>query len=321
MRAYFTRAVSNILLFARKSATVRHGAGDRIVENSIYGANNKIVESKSGHGNYIVIGAGPVGLYLAYSLLKQQKDAKIIVYEGRLSFDRVQVIRIPFCVANKLPEKVKEKMWADEDSRKRLFESEILPKNIETWPRLGYEWWAFICVGAFQKAMVDNLQAEFGDRFSLVSNPKDFSNVDFNKSFSKIYPNAGMIDAAFCTCGGISQEIRKSEELQKKKPFESKGSGIYWVYRNSEIEDYRRNSKEISFTELGGKGITYAASNNSVRDVQIYTYPIGNLESVFKEMPNSLIKKAEYSSAIKPLTASKAQQHGLSEVEASWLYE
>ncbi len=71
------------------------------------------------------MGGGPVGCYLAYKLLTISSNKQVILFESK-KFERPQVIRIPFIVADDFPLEVKNQMWCDFETRSRIFRSRIL---------------------------------------------------------------------------------------------------------------------------------------------------------------------------------------------------
>lgn len=70
----------------------------------------------------IIVGGGLVGYYLVYKLLETDPKKQVVLFGSRL-FERPQVIRIPFIVADDFPSYVKNKMWCDAQTQARIFES------------------------------------------------------------------------------------------------------------------------------------------------------------------------------------------------------
>lgn len=250
--------------------------------------------------NYIIFGGGPVGCYLAYKLLKQA-NARIFIFEGRI-FERPQVIRIPFCVAQDLPEEVKNIMWFDENTRLRIFNSYQVD-NIDFWPKPGYAYWPWIKIGLFQEIMISFLQnhTNYKDRFFFIPSNVDLVQMNFQSEITKLFPQdypsiLDNITAIYCTCGIYSKLLRDKLGLIDGKLPEQKGHGIYLIYKNQNNENYVRNNNPISYSTLSECGISYAASNNCHYDVQLYTYPAGELSNVFNEIPETFIQQARYNS-------------------------
>lgn len=270
--------------------------------------------------NYIIMGGGPVGCYLAYKLLNQV-NARVFIFEGR-KFERPQVIRIPFGIAKNLPESVKNIMWSDEETRIRIFNS-YQADDKDFWPKPGYPYWPWISIGLFQDSMISFLQnhIEYKNRFFFVPVHFDLEKINFQSEIKKIFPIdhssiTGNITAIYCTCGTYAKSLRKELNLLDGKIPESKGHGIYLIYQNKGKENYLRNTNLISYTKLGENGISYAASNNCNNDVQLYTYPAGELSAVLSDIPEDLIHHAKYNSLSKALDMTGM---GLSNNSRQWL--
>ena len=250
---------------------------------------------------YLVIGGGPIGMYLAYSLLKKDKKAFVSVLEKR-GFNRPQVITIPFIIAKKLPSALKKRLWPDSKTRSRIFRRPVCGPLF--WPSVGYEQWSFINIQTFQIEFLRYLRvfSHFKQRFSFFEKEFDPNTFDINET-SDLFPKTegARLDAIFCTCGLFSQTFRKEPELAMTKE-EPKGHGIYWTYHNREKETYCRNGKEVKSSEVWESGIVYAASNNKINSVQIYTRPYATLKTLFDSIPDEIIKRASYASKINPLT-------------------
>lgn len=270
--------------------------------------------------NYIILGGGPVGCYLAYKLLNQT-NVRVFIFEGR-NFERPQVIRIPFCIAKNIPESVKEIMWSDEETRTRLFNT-YQADDESFWPKPGYSYWPWISIGLFQKSMIDFLQnhIEYKNRFFFIPVNFDLEKINFKSEIKKIFPidHSSVIEnitAIYCTCGTYAKSLRKELNLLEGKIPEPKGHGIYLIYHNKKTEDYLRNTSPISYTKLGENGISYAASNNCNYDVQLYTYPAGELSAVLNEIPEDFIHSAKYNSLSNALDMTGI---GLSDHSKQWL--
>jgi alanine racemase len=248
------------------------------------------------------MGGGPVGCYLAYKLLTQT-DARVFLFEGR-SFERPQVIRIPFCIAQTLPAEIKNKMWCDEETRQRLFNSYQID-DIDFWPKPGYAYWPWIKIGLFQEAMIHYLQnhPQYKERFFFLPSNVDLEKIDVKSEIIKLFPQdyASIINniaAIYCTCGGYAKSLRKNLEVLAGKLPEQKGHGIYLIYQNQNSENYLRDHHPIAYAKLGERGISYAASNNCHYDVQLYTYPAGELSAIFDAIPDSFIQQARYDAQV-----------------------
>ncbi|VEB36776.1 alanine racemase [Legionella sainthelensi] len=270
--------------------------------------------------NYIIMGGGPVGCYLAYTLLSQ-KNARVFILEGR-TFERPQVIRIPFCVAKNLPEYVKNIMWADEETRLRIFNTRQADDE-HFWPKPGYPYWPWINIGLFQESMINFLQnnAEYKNRFFFIPVYFELETINYQSQIKKILSinHSEIIEnitAIYCTCGTYAKSLRSELNLLDGKISEPKGHGVYLIYQNKGIEDYLRNSNPILYTKLGENGISYAASNNCNYDVQLYTYPSGELSSVLNEIPEEFIQRAKYNSLSNRLDMTG---RGLFENSKKWL--
>ncbi len=250
--------------------------------------------------NYIIMGGGPVGCYLAYKLLSQA-NTRVVMFEGR-KFERPQVIRIPFCIAKDIPDVVKNTMWFDEKTRTRIFNS-CEAENSNFWPKPNYAYWPWIGIGLFQEAMVNFLKtnAAYKRKFFFIPSHEDVTQLDLQTEIQKFYPHDGdsiinNLSAIFCTCGNYAKSLRNNLNLMDGKSPEIKGHGLYLIYQNDKTELYERNGNPMSYAVLGEKGISYAAANNCNYDVQLYTYPEGELSAVFNEIPESFIQQAQYKS-------------------------
>ena len=250
---------------------------------------------------YIILGGGPVGCYLAHKLLAQE-NTRVLMFEGG-TFVRPQVIRIPFSIANQLPEAVKNNMFADEATRARLF-SPCDANDINSWPTPGYSYWPWISIGAFQESMLDFLNSypDYHNRFSFIAAHGNVSDLQFQSQIQHLEN----ITAIFCTCGTYAAALREKMNLLDGKPAEFKGHGIYLIYQNEYVENYQRENIPLAYHALGENGLSYAASNNSRYDVQLYTYPAGRLAAVLQDIPASFIERAKYRTTQAPLNLGGA---------------
>ncbi|MBI2785149.1 MAG: alanine racemase [Legionella longbeachae] len=254
----------------------------------------------------IIIGGGPVGCYLAYKLLTTSSNKQVVLFESRL-FERPQVIRIPFIVANDFPLNVKNKMWCDNETRSRIFDAGLsTDKNF--WPKPDYSFWPWISISAFQTSIIDFLKTDslFKKRFYFIPDDGNIAPNKWQAAIEKAYPNFNAsiplsTEAIFCTCGTQAKMLRQELNLLSGKPPEIKGHGIYLIYQNKKMEHYKRSEHNLSYVELGKNGVSYAAANNSYLDVQLYTYPEGNLVSIFHEIPEEFIQRAVYKQNANPL--------------------
>ena len=247
----------------------------------------------------IIVGGGPVGCYLAYKLLAISPNKQVILFESRI-FERPQVIRIPFIIADDFPLDVKNKMWCDIETRSRIFNPGLsTDKNF--WPKPDYSFWPWINISAFQKAIIHYLKTDtlYKDRFYFIPDDVNITKNTWQAALEKAYPTFNRsislsTGAIYCTCGAYAKMLRQELNVTGGTPTEIKGHGIYLTYQNKIIEDYKRDANSLSYLELGRNGISYAASNNSNLDVQLYTYPEGDLAAIFHEIPEEFIQRAVY---------------------------
>lgn len=279
----------------------------------------KLNSSPSKFQYYIIIGGGPVGFYLAYQLLKQA-NVRVFLFEGR-ALDRPQVIRIPFCVADALPQMVKNKLWRDEETRQSIF-SNHRTDHSNFWPVPGYVYWPWITIGLLQESLKQYLQTrpECAERFFLIQTEVQLTKNNILAEIAARFPEhfASVIHeltAIFCTCGAYASSLRQDLGVAAGKLPEQKGHGIYLIYQNAQRENYRRKNQFLSYSQLGERGISYAASNDDHYDVQLYTYPAGELSDVFQSIPDDFIHAARYRSQAHALDMSG---EGLSEEAKRW---
>ncbi len=258
---------------------------------------------------YIIIGAGPVGCYLAYQLL-EKSNFHVTLYESK-SFNRPQIIRIPFSIAKNLHKKLKFQLWPDEETHERIFNISI--KDIQDWPRPSCSHWPWINIGIFQKLMINFLKKElkYKNRFLYLEKEVNILEKDFLDE-NPFYLN---IKGIFCTAGSKSSYLRNKLNLISGKSPEKKGHGIYIIYQNNKIENYKRNDCWISHTKLREQGISYATSNNENYDVQLYTYSAGELTNIFDCIPEEFIQHTYYDPKRVPLDMTGST---LSKESAIW---
>lgn len=257
----------------------------------------------------VIVGGGPVGCYLAYKLLTIKPNKQVVLFE-RKRFERPQVIRIPFIIANDLPFDVKNKMWCDMETRTRIFNpGSSIDKNF--WPKPNYSFWPWINISALQTALIEFLKTDplYKERFYFIPDDGNITENTWQTAVEKAYPqfNTTLFSAThalFCTCGGYAKTLRHELNIATGKSPEFKGHGIYLIYQNNKMEHYIRNSSPISYVALGENGISYAASNNANRDVQLYTYPEGELAEVFADIPDGFMQRAAYKQNSKALDLS-----------------
>ncbi len=247
----------------------------------------------------IIVGGGPVGCYLAYKLLTISPSKQVVLFESRL-FERPQVVRIPFIVANDFPPDLKNKMWCDAQTRSRLFEPG-LSTDKSFWPKPDYFYWPWISISALQSSFIHFLKTSplFKDRFYFIPDDGNITKNTWQAAIEKAYPNFKdsilvSTSAIFCTCGAYAKKLRQELNITDGKQPEIKGHGIYLIYRSKKSEQYKRDGKFLSYIELGQNGISYAAANNSNLDVQLYTYPEGDLTAIFHKIPEKFIQRATY---------------------------
>ncbi len=169
------------------------------------------------------------------------------------------------------------------------------------WPKPDYSFWPWISISALQSSLINFLKTDplYKDRFYFIPDDGDISKSTWQASIEKAYPdfNASITlstNAIYCTCGLFAKTLRQQLNLTEGKPSELKGHGIYLIYKNTKIENYIRNELSLSYVELGKNGVSYAAANNSNLDVQLYTYPEGDLADLFQEIPDEFIQAAVY---------------------------
>ena len=231
---------------------------------------------------YLVLGGGPAGLYMAYSLLLNDVDAEVELYEGR-DFIRPQVIRVPFKFTERLSAEMIKDLWPDEGTRHRIFKpGKISDANF--WPKPDYSYWPFNNVGDFQNIMLNTLKKN-----------KNFKHIASHMSVDELVLLAKDIDTniqgIFIATGPgqFTTDLRHELLMAEGKKREHKGHGIYLIYRNQSLESY----EQLKSSELGADGLTYAASNNRQKDVQIYTYPAaqGPLKEVYDELKGDVARE------------------------------
>ena len=268
--------------------------------------------------SYLIVGAGPVGLFLASRILEKIKDSKVDIWEKRLEFNRRQCIRLPFEIANLFNDKVKTKLWPVENLRKMLFDiPDVEPKLF--WKQLGYQHFPRISVGNFQQTLQNFMDSEYSTRFKLI--PKEVKDI---KDFDDIKDKYKMIFLTFGNTRDMKnfrkdslfypkpeKESEKSETIEKseseKKDNKNKDNekdGIYLIYRNyiedvNKIinEDYIRKSVPLDRKVLSKDGLTYSGTNNENRDVQFYTYPdLDNFKfyTRSKKVPENIIESISF---------------------------
>lgn len=255
----------------------------------------------------IIVGGGPVGCYLAYKLLATNPEKQVILFESRL-FERPQVVRIPFVVAQDFPLEVQNKMWCDAKTFARIFNpGQATDSNF--WPKPDYSFWPWISISALQKSFIHFLTTEvlFKDRFYFIPDEGQITQENWQEALKKTYPECNVsiyssAGALFCTCGAYAKKLREELKIASGKSAEAKGHGIYLIYKNKAVEHYQREGRSLSYMELGTHGLSYAAANNSNLDVQLYTYPEGNLTAIFHEIPEEFIQQAAYRQNSSPLT-------------------
>lgn len=282
--------------------------------------NSAGLKAISPDGYDVIVGGGPVGCYLAYQLLMTDPNRHVVLFESK-QFTRPQVIRIPFVIAKDLPLCVKNKMWCDTNTRSRIFDSgQSIDKNF--WPKPNYSFWPWISIGAFQEALIYFLKSDatYKDRFYFIPDNGNLGKNTWQEAIEKAYPhfNASIyqsIRTLSCTCGIYAKTLRQELNLSQGKAPEIKGHGIYLIYKNEVTEHYSRDENPLSYIELAANGISYAASNNASGDVQLYTYPEGDLTDIFQEIPDEFIQRASYNQHNLALTMSG---DGLSNDAKKW---
>jgi hypothetical protein len=245
-----------------------------------------------------IIGSGPVGLYLAHKMLQYDKNIRVTIHDKKTRMERPQVIRIPFSSANQLPDSVKTKMWVNDEIRSNIFKS----IDLETeHPKPDYSYWPFISVGRFQQSMLTYLEDTYKGRFVFKDHSLEKEEI-LELESDTIFIAAGN--------GKLNKDIREKLKIDSSYINEEKGDGIYLTYQNKDFE-YYTDKKSMEF---GAQGITYAASNNDTKDVQIYTYPVGDLKEIYDKVPDGFFTKIGYG---KKITLNGALE--LNEEENTWI--
>lgn len=274
------------------------------------------VRAKPKKQKYIIVGAGPVGLYLSNELLKLNTTEKVTVYESRNSFIRPQCLRLPFAIAKNFPEEIKRNLWPIESIRETLFKDRVeSDKDFEDfWPSPGYQHFPRISVGNLQSTFIDYLKNTFDGKFSLEFKEKTKGVTP--KDIINEYGSLGNeVDMIFVTSGNgdLNKDLRNDlGNLNNIKlnatmyDFSTNGNyrydGIYLIYNNTDngkviLENYQREysnkSQYMNRAQLSKDGITYSATNNKYGMVQVYTYDVGaKFESLYKKLPQSVRNSA-----------------------------
>lgn len=225
----------------------------------------------------VILGAGPVGIYLTYRLLEMNQNIFLSLLDTR-SFEmihkREQVLRIPHKIVKELPTSVVQALWPDKDTR------DVILGAKKT--KVGYGDYPFVSIGDFQKRILEHIFSSdnYRDRFQFLAEVKDseVSNIENIVKMMSNSKNSEKPIAVFCTCGWTGITLRGSQVCQRA----NKGNGIYLLFNLQGIEDYRRGGKIIDSKELRDEGITYAVSNNEGYQAQVYVYPEGNFPLVDK---------------------------------------
>lgn len=250
--------------------------------------------SKSKKLNYSIIGAGPVGIYLSYLLLKNDKVGKITLYEKRgvidarkideTKFNRPQCLRLPFEIADSFDTNLKKQYWPEEKLRNTIFDSKKTedPEFKEFWPNFGYQHFPRIKVGNLQIEMLNSLLTNYTNKFELKN--EEVSEARYKEileSSDLVIISTGVSD--------LSKAIRKTDKIEntvKQSSLEYKDAldGVYLIYKNADFDDYKRDGKYMNRFELSKKGITYSATNNKEKSVQLYTYDVAGFKDLYKKI-------------------------------------
>jgi hypothetical protein len=243
---------------------------------------------------YVIIGAGPVGLYLSYELLETNPNSKVTIFEGR-PFTRLQCIRLPFAIAKKFPLEVKRVLWPVDTLREMIFKNQYkLDPNL-FWPVLGYHHFPRISVGNLQQTFKNYLVNKYNSRFEYKTETAR-NDIIQSSEYKIIFITAGYSDITKDTRRRLQIDIMKYDFLNA--PLD----GVYLIYKNvidgvtpEKInEDYKRNGSYMNRIDLSNNGLTYSATNNGPRDVQLYTYPVNSLIQFYESMPESLKTTASF---------------------------
>lgn len=269
----------------------------------------------SSHHSYGIYGAGPVGLYLSYKLLSQDPNAHVDIYD-RTPPSRPQVVRIPYSSADSLDTNIKEKLWPDTLVRTSIFGTQT-STNINDQAPIPYKVWPFIQIKDFQEKMLSHLNMTYKDRFH-------FKDSHHSKVTASKIANEEKYESIFVTSGGgaFQSELRKIMNKTTLATHDKREKidemGIYLTYENPGVESYMRQGKLMNPKDLAEKGMTYAASNNESKSVQLYTYPVGDLKETFEAFPESLKGKASFGKNNIPLSGHHPQVNAH---EKEWLNE
>lgn len=237
--------------------------------------------------NVIVGGAGPVGFVFCLRLLEGLEGLDqapgsggslplVKLYDPILPW-RKTVIRIPFSVAKSLPVELREELWPIASVRDTLFGPCSLD-DPRFSPRMNYEFWPFIEIFDFQWKVQKYLERHYPKSFEYIK-----TNSDPTKKFD--YPADASTVGMVCTCGFQGNDLRslypEDPNLSKESYTPNPGinrRGLLVQFNRHLVEPYR---PLISYAEVSKRGLTYAASNNEQKAVQMYVYPKGDMEALF----------------------------------------
>lgn len=269
---------------------------------------------------YVIIGAGPVGLYLSTELLKLADTESIKIIESRNVYKRPQCLRLPFVLAKKFPIEVRIKLWPVETLRETIFKNRASTDHdfADFWPSPNNEHFPRIQVGNFQLTLIDYLTRTFGNKFT----------IDYHSALSQEVMDLDGVDIIFFTAGGgkFNKEMRKklSEKEDANAPLKIEKTafdfidgpdkqvfdGIYLTFNNvidnngvkeMKPENYMRGTppRPIQRTELSKVGLTYSATNNANGNIQLYTYDVTEgFKNIYRRLNQNIKTSMNWPSSI-----------------------
>lgn len=254
--------------------------------------------------NVIVGGAGPVGIVFALRLLEGLNNSRsalplVKLYDPTVAWRR-SVIRIPFSEAKRLPMELRNALWPSESIRSRIFGQASL-QDPRFSPTMDYEFWPFIEVLDFQSKVREYIDLHFAGYFEYIQTDRQ---TDPMKKFN--YPVDELTVGMACTCGFQGNDLRTlyADDPLLSKLVTTPNEGIQQhamlvQFQRSAFEPYR---PLISYHNVSKLGLTFAASNNGQKAVQIYVYPKGDmlpvLSSATPPLWDALGKACKQSSSI-----------------------
>lgn len=256
-------------------------------------------------------------MYSALMILQATENCSVKVVEKRSSFDRPQVVLLPFKTAKTLPEKIKAQLWPDENIRRTFFGPHSTSDK-GFWPYSNAKYAQFVKIANFQMIIKKYIDQNFSANQFCFETSDDLDVADLEECI-------GQYDLVLIAAGNglFTQNLRQLMNIsQSTSDYDERDEidrrAIYLNYEAAEGETYERNGKLIERSDMGAEGVTYAHSNDFMNHVQIYTYPVGPLREIFASMPESFKAKAAYSSCSFPLTLDGQKNSVLSKEETVW---